>query len=114
VGGRDEDAIQADAVGGDPVTNRLLVDVKQSLLIDDLDSDGPGSVGHHHGAGGHRIDDPRVEAGVASSPADQISLPAAVVVAVLEGVAGVGGLGRMAGVGDAEQIGGPGGAVVVT
>ena len=87
--GRDEDVAQPVAVGTDLCADPLLVDVEQALLVDDLDGHGLAPVGHDHRARRDRIGDVVVEARRVCAAAEQIAVPAAVVVAVDERIAGV-------------------------
>ena len=89
VRGGDEDVAQPVAVRTDLGADPLLVDVEQTLLVDHLDGHRPTTVGDHHRPRGDRIGDViEVTRGVPAA-AEQIAVPAAVVIAVDERIAGV-------------------------
>ena len=80
--GRDEDVAQPVAVGADPGSDPLLVDVEQTLLVDHLDGHGLLTVRHHDRACTdgicHVIEEPRR---VRAAP-EEVAVPAAIAVAV--------------------------------
>ena len=90
---RDVDAIGVQAGRGgqqprDELANRRQEDVEGPLVIEHLDRDRARAVGHHDRACTHRIGDVIVVAWCAGAATDEVAVPASILIAVEERIAG--------------------------